>query len=173
MPTIGLTGALAAGTALALALQVTAASSTLTKGRPDLRETYVSNPPASVTPGESFTETDIVKNRGRGKARASSTRYYLEHRTIKLVAGSRSVSSLKAGQANRGTAQLVVPNTAAIGAYSVVACADAGTVVKESSARNNCRTAAANLLVVKPEPPPPLTPPPAPPLKPPPPPPPH
>jgi subtilase family serine protease len=175
MPTIGLRGALALGmvTSLVLALQASAAGSTHKKGRPDLLETSVNNPPASVAPGEWFTETDVVKNRGRGNAHDSVTRYYLESGTIKLVAGSRPVASLKQGQANKGTARLFVPKTAAIGAYSVVACADAGNVVRESNETNNCRDAAAKLLVRKQQPPPPplTTPPPL--LKPPPPPPPR
>jgi subtilase family serine protease len=167
MPTLGLGGALAIGTvtALALILQATATGSTHKKGRPDLLETSVTNPPASVAPGESFTETDVVKNRGRGNAHASVTRYYLDSGTTRLVAGSRPVASLKQGQANKGTARLFVPKTAAIGAYSVMACADAGNVVKESNETNNCRDAGAKLLVHEPPPPtpPPLKPPPPPP----------
>ena len=149
--------ALAAGTLLALALtvQATAADSAHHKARPDLIEASVTDPPASAAPGDSFTATDVVRNRGRGRAPGSTTRYYLENGPSKLSAGSRPVPALRAGHANKRRALLSVPKQALLGAYSLVVCADAENVVKESSKSNNCRVAATKLVVLKAPPPPP------------------
>ncbi|HEX6490510.1 MAG TPA: CARDB domain-containing protein [Gaiellaceae bacterium] len=157
MPARPLGRALAASAvlALALSLQATAARRAHHRARPDLIEASVTDPPASASPGDSFTATDVVRNRGRGKAGASTTRYYLVRGQTRLAAGSRPVPALRAGRANKGQASPSVPRQALLGTYSLVACADADNAVKESIETNNCRTAATKLVVLKAPPPPP------------------
>jgi subtilase family serine protease len=68
---------------------------------PDLVVSSLSNPPASVPLGGSFTVTDTTQNQGTATAGASTTRYRLSTDPIitssdPLLTGSRSVPSLAA-----------------------------------------------------------------------------
>jgi hypothetical protein len=109
---------------------------------PNLVETAVSSPPASVTPGSTFSVTDTVENSGQAPAGSSVTQYYLSSTTskndISYLVGSRSVPALSAGATSSGTANVTVPagiwpNTA----YYLVACAnDTNTVAAATS--GNC-----------------------------------
>jgi subtilase family serine protease len=112
---------------------------------PDLIETSVSNPPALVTLGGSFSVTDTVINQGAVGAGPSMTQYYLSTDTTKssgdkLLTGIRSVPALGPGAASTGTLTVTVPTTTALGTYYLLACADdAGiSTVAESNETNNC-----------------------------------
>lgn len=123
--------------------------------RADLVEATLSNPPATVPAGTRFQVTDVVRNRGRAKARASATAFYLQKDGGRTVIGVSNVSALKAGKAHKRTATVLVPLEADPGIYRLVACADFRHVVRESREANNCRFAARPVQVSKPLPPPP------------------
>jgi hypothetical protein len=122
--------------------------------RPDLVEATLSNPPATVPAGTRFQVTDVTRNRGRAKARASATAFYLQKDGRRTAIGFSNVSALKAGKADSRTVALLVPLEADPGIYRLAACADSRHVVRESREANNCRFAARPVQVSKPLPPP-------------------
>jgi subtilase family serine protease len=115
-----------------------------------LIETSVSDPPALVAFGGSFSVTDTVTNQGAVSAKASTTRYYLSTDTIKgsgdkVLTGSRSIPALEPGAVSTGTLTVTVPTTTAFGMYYLLACADDSALVAESNEVNNC--IASNIAV--------------------------
>jgi len=124
---------------------------TVSVGRPDLVQTAVSSPPATVTAGLKMTVTDTAANVGGLASVATTTRYYLSWDTIKsgddvLLTGSRSVPTLAPGATSTGTKVVTVPTLAA-GRYYLIACADAKAVATESSEDNNCIASATSTRV--------------------------
>jgi len=119
---------------------------------PDLVVSSLSNPPASVPLGGSFTVTDTTQNQGTATAGASTTRYRLSTDPIitssdPLLTGSRSVPSLAAGASSSGSVLVTVPTTIAPGSYYLGACADDLGVVAESNETNNCRASTTTVQV--------------------------
>src|SRR5438094_5127337 len=96
-------------------------------GLPDLSETSVTNPPATVLDGSSFSVSDTVQNIGSAAAAASTTRYYLSTTTSKsgarLLTGSRAVPSLAPTATSSGTVTLTASAATSGGAYFLLACA--------------------------------------------------
>jgi hypothetical protein len=120
--------------------------------RPDLVVTALSRPPATRLPGASFTLSDATKNRGRARARATTTRYYLSidqkrNRGDRLLGGTRSVPRLRRGRTSSGTRTLNVGGIVAPDKYFVLACADDRKRARESREGNNCRSSATRLEV--------------------------
>jgi subtilase family serine protease len=120
---------------------------------PDLVETAVSKPPASVNQGGSFNVTDTAKNAGAGPAGASTTRYYLSLDKTKsagdvLLTGSRAVPALTPSGTSAGTVSVTVPVGTSAGSYYLLACADDLKVVNESKEGNNCRASATTIKIV-------------------------
>jgi hypothetical protein len=162
-------------TAAALAaLLLLPASAGAAKPRADLKvaSLSVTAPIGGLHAGESLTVTDKTVNRGKRRAGASETGYYLsadgslgsgdEH-----LLGTRRIPKLKPRKASAGTSQpqLAKASTLPAGTYRLLACADDDGSVKEKRESNNCRSAAATVLVaardtVVPPPPPPPPPPP-------------
>jgi subtilisin family serine protease len=130
-----------------------AASATVVAvGWPDLVTSTVVNPPASAVPGTAFSVTDTVQNTGSVSAAASKTRYYLSLDAVKdagdvLLTGYRIVPVLAGGGLSIGGAAVTVPATTVPGTYLVIACADAGALVKESNEANNCAASASAVVV--------------------------
>ena len=127
----------------------------LTVFLPDLVETAVSAPPASVGVGDVFSVADTVQNIGQAPAGNSVTRYYLSNVTTQtsnsfLLSGSRAVPSLAIGATSSGSVNVTVPsglwpNTP----YYLLACAnDTGTVAEASS--GNCTASAATTVFTQP-----------------------
>jgi hypothetical protein len=119
---------------------------------PDLVETSVSNPPATVTQGGSFPVTDTVQNQGAAGAGASTTRYYASLDIVKsgddvLLTGSRSVPALAVSATSTGTVTVTVPGSTPPNTYFLLACADDTTVVAESNEGNNCIASATTVQV--------------------------
>jgi hypothetical protein len=119
---------------------------------PDLVETAVSNPPATVTQGGSFSVTDTVQDNGSVGAGASTTRYYLSLDMTKsggdvLLTGTRAVPALAAGATSTGTVTVTVPGATALGTYFLLACADDTGAVAESNEGNNCIASATTVQV--------------------------
>ncbi|MFY9558608.1 MAG: CARDB domain-containing protein [Terriglobales bacterium] len=122
---------------------------------PDLTETSVSNPPATVLDGGSFSVTDTVRNIGSGAAAASTTRYYLSTTPSKggahRLTGSRAVPSLASGATSSGTVTVTVSAGTAAGTYFLLACADDTHVVRETKESNNCKASATQVTVSGPD----------------------
>lgn len=119
---------------------------------PDLVETTLTNPPATVQQGGSFSVTDTVQNQGAGGAGVSTTRYYLSLDTAKsasdvLLTGSRSVPGLAPAATSNGSATVTVPASTPLNTYFLLACADDLGVVAESAEGNNCRASATTVQV--------------------------
>jgi hypothetical protein len=132
-----------------------ASEGTIQVTAPDLKETALTNPPASVKQGGSFNVTDTTKNVGTGPAAASTTRCYLSLDKKKsaddvLLAGSRAVPALAPGASSTGPVVVVTPPTTPLGTYYLLACADDLKVVKESKEGNNCRASASKVQVTAP-----------------------
>ena len=120
-------------------------------GWPDLLTTTVSNPPADLAIGATFTITDTVSNQGNVSAGASTTRYYFSLDAIRsaadvLLPGTRSVPTLSPGANSSGSKSVTVPAVAA-NAYYVLACADDAAKVGEGDDANNCRASAVTTSV--------------------------
>jgi subtilase family serine protease len=122
---------------------------------PNLVETAVSAPPASVNAGAVFSVTDTAQNIGQAPAGSSVTRYYLSDRTTKtstsyLLSGTRAVPSLAIGATSSGTVSVTVPsgvwpNTP----YYLLACADdTGTVGQASS---SCFASTTTTVFIQPQ----------------------
>src|SRR5438132_218779 len=115
-------------------------------GLPDLTETSVTNPPATVLDGSSFSVTDSVQNIGNVTGAASTARYYLSTTTSKsgarLLTGSRAVPSLASSATSSGTVTVTVSAGTAGGTYFLLACADDTLVVPETNESNNCKASA-------------------------------
>ena len=122
---------------------------------PDLTETSVTNPPATVLDGGTFSVTDTVQNSGSAAAAASTTRYYLSTTTSKsgarLLTGSRAVPSLAPSATSSGTVTVTVSAGTASGTYFLLACADDTLVVKETNESNNCKASATQVTVSGPD----------------------
>lgn len=117
----------------------------------DLQVTALSNPPASLTPGGSFTVTDTTGNFGDVSTGENSiTRYYLSTdatiTTGDMFIGERPVGNLApAGGTSTGSVTVSVPAWVR-GTYYLGACADAPANLFESNEENNCR-ASGQVLV--------------------------
>ena len=122
---------------------------------PDLLVTALAKPVALASPGDTYKPADTVKNQGTATAAASTVRYYLSTDQTKsggvIILGTRSVSSLSAGQTSNGNVTLTIPATAALGTYYVVACADDLGVVAESNETNNCLASATMVQLTLPD----------------------
>ncbi len=118
----------------------------------DLVVTAVSNPPASVRRAGHFTVTDTVVNRGGTAAGPSVTRYFLSADPVKSAADRaldhrRQVTGLAAGATSTGSVSVTVPPGIPRRTYFLLACADSGAGVAESSETNNCRAATTSVIV--------------------------
>ena len=122
---------------------------------PDLTTTSVTDPPATVVDGSSFSVTDTVQNIGSVAAAASTTRYYLSTTNSKggarLLTGSRAVPSLAPGAISNGTVTVTVSAGTAAGTYFLLACTDDTLVVRETTETNNCRASANKTTVSGPD----------------------
>ena len=122
---------------------------------PDLVASAVSSPPATLTPGSSFSATDTTTNQGMLGASATTTRYYLGATVVKnasatMLTGSRAVLALSVGGTSTGSASVTVPTTVAPGTYYLLACSDDLGVVGESNEANNCAASATPIQVAAP-----------------------
>jgi subtilase family serine protease len=117
----------------------------------DLLETTVSNPPAAVALGGSFSETDTAMNQGNLASGATKTRYYLSLDKVRnagdrLLTGARYVS-LAPFTSSTGAITVKVPATTPKNAYYLLACSDDTKAVKEVNENNNCRASTSKVTV--------------------------
>src|SRR5439155_1018995 len=89
-----------------------ASTTKTTVSGPDLTETSVTNPPATVLDASSFSVTDSVQNIVSSAAPASTTLYSLSlHDALpisRLLTGSRAVPSLASSATSSGTVTVTV-----------------------------------------------------------------
>ena len=109
---------------------------------PDLVVTSIAAP-FSPSVGSTITVTDTVVNVGGGATGPFVVRYYLSasgfvNANARLLSGSRTISSLAAGESNSGSAQVTLPPDIT-GAIYLVAMADADLTVAEGQEGNNTR----------------------------------
>ena len=117
--------------------------------RPDLKVKALGGAPGEgISPGESFAVTDTTKNRGKKRAPASVTKYFMEApEGDPFAVGERAVKRLKPRKSQGGGGDATVPLDAELGTYALIACADDGEDVKESNELNNCKTTADSVEV--------------------------
>lgn len=112
---------------------------------PDLAVGKLVVKPNPVRAGEKLTVVESTANKGKGKAAASKTAYFLsldaKATGVDRRLGQRKLKRLRPGTKSSATTSLLVPATTKPGAYELLACADAGRAVKEKGERNNCRAA--------------------------------
>lgn len=119
---------------------------------PDLIVTTLSDPPALITPRDSFLVTDTVQNTGVTTAKTSTTRYYFsldarKDKGDKRLRGRRRVQGLTIDAMSTGTVVVTVPANTLDGNYFLLACADDSKAVKESDETNNCQPSATPVLL--------------------------
>src|SRR5206468_2934873 len=100
----------------------------------------------SAVAGGTITVADTTKNAGGAPAGASTTRFYLSTNTTfdasDQLLGSRDVRALAGGTSAPGTTPCAIPAGMLAGTYYLIAVADSGAAVVETSETNN------NALVV-------------------------
>ncbi|MGE5243729.1 MAG: CARDB domain-containing protein [Betaproteobacteria bacterium] len=103
--------------------------------------------PSSAAAGGTITVSDTTANTGGGSADASTTSFYLSSNpsfdTADVSLGSRAVPSLAPGAVSTASTTLTLPGATATGLYYVIARADSGSVVVETSEINNARPSAS------------------------------
>ena len=96
--------------------------------------------PSLAGAGTSITVTDTVSNQGGSASVASTVTYYLSANTLldaaDVAIGSRELPAIAGGASNSGSGSVALPAVAA-GAYYIIARADSGDVVVETSETNN------------------------------------
>lgn len=132
-----------------------ASTTTVVIGGADLITSEMSNPPATASPGSSFSVIDRVANIGSTNAGQTITKYYLSLNGVQIVGagpiGQRTVLGVLAGGSDAGSATVTLPAGTAEGTYYVIACADRSYVVSETNENNNCRASATTVLVSAPD----------------------
>src|SRR5438477_603787 len=132
-----------------------ASTTKTTVSGPDLTETSVTNPPATVLDGSRLSVTDTVQNIGSAAAAASTTRYYLSTTTSKsgarLLTGSRAVPSLASSATSSGTVTVTVGAATSPCTSLFRSCADYTLVVPETNESNNCKASATQVTVSGPD----------------------
>lgn len=107
---------------------------------PDLTVSSISAP-LSAASGGSLAITDITQNLGGAASAGTTTHFYLSTNTSfsadDVLLGGRAVPAVAAGTANTGTVNVLVPGTMSAGKYYIVAVADGGNVLAETSETNN------------------------------------
>lgn len=137
--------------AAALLLLAVPATAGAAPRRADLKLTRVTVSPAQAAPGARVQISDVVRNGGRARARATRVGYVLSADARKdkadvRLAGTRPIKALARRKQSRGATSVRLPATAKAGPYYLLACADAGRALTESSERNNCAAGRVRVL---------------------------
>ena len=109
---------------------------------PDLAITALTAP-AIAGPGTTINVTETTANQGAGNAAASSTRFYLSANfsldATDRALGAHSVGALVPGASIPGVTPVTIPTDVSGGTYYLIAAADDGNAVPESTETNNTR----------------------------------
>ena len=108
-------------------------------GTPDLTVEAVAVSPATVAPGDSFTLSATVRNRGDTAAAATTLRWTQN----RLEVGTAAIDSLQGSGTSMESIVLTAPSHPTVYLYN--GCVD--TVAGEDITRNNCASTAAQLNV--------------------------
>jgi subtilase family serine protease len=104
---------------------------------------------AAASDGVTLTITDTTKNAGVGRTVASVTRFLLSADAVldasDRALGERAVAELAAGESSTATTSVTVPPGTAAGTWYVIARADDGNAVEETSETNNSAQASLRL----------------------------
>ena len=97
---------------------------------------------AKAGAGGTVAVSDTTANIGAGGVGASTTRFYLSANSLldasdRLLAGARAVPALAAGATSAGSTAVTIPADVAVGAYYLVAKADADDAAAETKETNN------------------------------------
>ncbi len=107
---------------------------------PDLAISSLSIPSAAIA-GQSISMTDTTRNQGGGGADASVTRFYLSSNSTldasDVLIGSRDVPALGGGTSSTASTTVTIPPETAARVWYIIAVADGGSVVRETSENNN------------------------------------
>ena len=100
--------------------------------------------PTVAAPNGVVSVAETTRNQGGGSAPASVTTFFLSNDAILdssdlPIGGSRNVGLLAAGASSAGTTSVTIPPDTTPGTYYIVAKADGGGSVAESSETNNTR----------------------------------
>src|SRR3954469_10594636 len=145
-----------AGTAGVLAvLAACALPSTAAAARPDLVVTKVTPLTPSVAQKGRVRVSVVVRNAGKGRAKASVAALYLSKdrrkgKSDKRLSGRLKVKALGKRQRVTRKGRLKLPRKAKPGAYVLIACADSKRRVREGKERNNCKPAKVKLGITRP-----------------------
>lgn len=105
----------------------------------------------TAAPGAKVSIVAKVINGGPGAANASKLAAYLgsgrKHSRSDLKLGSLKVPALKPHHSATVRGKVTIPASSKNGSFKLIACADAGAKVKESSETNNCRAGSAAFQV--------------------------
>jgi subtilase family serine protease len=97
--------------------------------------------PSVASAGAALSITDTIKNQGGGAAGASLTAYYLSSNSLiddaDVLLGSRAVPALGAGLTQSGSTSVTIPASTSAGTWYVIARADNGGAVAETTETNN------------------------------------
>jgi subtilase family serine protease len=101
--------------------------------------------PGEAAPGDTLGVTDTTANQGGGDVSPSSTTFFLSGNYMldagdTPLDGSRTVGTLAAGTSNAGSTSLTIPTGTAPGTYYLIARADGGGGIVETSETNNTRS---------------------------------
>jgi subtilisin family serine protease len=101
--------------------------------------------PSEAAPGSTLSVTDTTANQGGGDVSPSSTTFFLSgNYTLDagdtLLGASRAVGALAAGASSSGSTSLTIPTGTAPGTHYVIAKADGGGGIVETSEVNNTRS---------------------------------
>ena len=116
---------------------------------PDLVMSALTVPAAPAAAGMSIVVSDTTTNSGGGATANTTTRFYLSTNfTLEdtdPALGARSVPTLPAGISSAATTSVILPSDLTTGSYYLIAKADAGNEVGETTETNNTRYVALNV----------------------------
>ncbi len=120
--------------------------------KPNLKVTALADPPPAAAAGDQIPGEDTTANKGRKKAKASVTKYFLSVDVARdgadvTLDGGHRVPRLNKKKSDHQTNNFTIPGETAPGAYYLIACADATSRVTEKNENDNCRTSADQIGV--------------------------
>jgi len=97
--------------------------------------------PGSAPAGQTITVSDTTRNLGGGDAAASATQFFLSRDTmwdaVDVPLGGRTLGTLAGGAASTASTALTIPVETLTGGWYIIAKADAGNAVLETTEMNN------------------------------------
>ncbi|HUJ79442.1 MAG TPA: CARDB domain-containing protein, partial [Nitrospiria bacterium] len=140
------------------AMQLTVTPGVAPPPTPDVLMTDVTPNATGVSPGQTLSVTDTVKNQGTGSTDSSFLiGYSLSPDTTYgngddiAITTTRVVGPLAAGATDTATTSLLIPGSAAPGTYHLCATADSTGALAESNVDNNALCSTVTIQVTQPD----------------------